>query len=300
MFDLTTLTAEAFGQEISTAYKTTFGGREPQRADFLASSARLTVERIANSDAPYHDVHHTIMVTLVGQDILRGRIITQRVTPEDWEHFLLALLMHDIGYVRGVCPGDERNTCVTDNLGNSIRLPRGATDAFLAPYHIERSKLFVRARFADYHDMDDYHDIDVERVTSSIELTRFPVPDDGDHNAVDTESGLVRAADLIGQLADPMYMRKITGLFHEFQETGVAERLGYHSPADIVDYYPKFFWTRIEPFVGPALQYLELTSSGKRWIANLYSHVFSVEHRRRSLGPHVPADTGAAEDEGVD
>ena len=101
MFDLTTLTAEAFGQEISAAYRNTFGGREPQRADFLAASARLAVERIANSDALYHDVHHTIMVTLVGQDILRGRIITQRVTPADWEHFLLALLTHDIGYVRG-------------------------------------------------------------------------------------------------------------------------------------------------------------------------------------------------------
>ena len=289
MFDLTTLTAEAFGQEISAAYRNTFGGREPQRADFLAASARLTVERIANSDALYHDVHHTIMVTLVGQDILRGRIITQRVTPSDWEHFLLALLTHDIGYVRGVCPGDERDTCVIDQQGNSIRLPRGATDAFLSPYHVERSKIFVRARFQDYHDLD------VERVTRSIELTRFPVPDDGDHDAVDTEAGLVRAADLIGQLADPMYMRKIAGLFYEFQEIGVAERLGYRSPADIVDYYPEFFWTRIEPFVGPGLRYLELTSSGKRWIANLYSHVFTVEHHRRSLGPHVPETPAVTE-----
>jgi hypothetical protein len=291
MFDLTTLTAEAFGQEISTAYRNTFGGREPQRADFLAASARLAVERIANSDALYHDVHHTIMVTLVGQDILRGRIITQRVTPTDWEHFLLALLTHDIGYVRGVCPGDERDTCVIDQAGNSIQLPRGATDAFLSPYHVERSKIFVRARFADYHNLD------VERVTRSIELTRFPVPDDGDHDAVDTEAGLVRAADLIGQLADPMYMRKIAGLFYEFQEIGVADRLGYRSPADIIDYYPEFFWTRIEPFVGAGLRYLELTSSGKRWIANLYSHVFSVEHHRRSLGPHVPATPGVT---GVD
>jgi hypothetical protein len=192
-----------------------------------------------------------------------------------------------------VCPGDERDSCVIDQLGNSIRLPRGATDAFLSPYHVERSKIFVRARF------EDYHDIDVERVTRSIELTRFPVPDDGDHDATDTEAGLVRAADLIGQLADPMYMRKIAGLFYEFREIGIAERLGYRSPADIVDYYPEFFWTRIEPFVGPALQYLELTSSGKCWIANLYSHVFSVEHRRRSLGPHVPEDKGVAGEDGV-
>ena len=111
MFDLTTLTAEAFGQEISAAYHNTFGGREPQRADFLAASARLAVERIANSDALYHDVHHTIMVTLVGQDILRGQIITRRVTPEDWEHFLLALLTkpsHRSHRAQGVAPPMER------------------------------------------------------------------------------------------------------------------------------------------------------------------------------------------------
>ena len=54
------------------------------------------------------------------------------------------------------------------------------------------------------------------------------------------------------------------------------------------------FWTRIEPFVGPGLRYLELTSSGKRWIANLYSHVFTVEHNRRGLGPHVPETPAVA------
>ena len=129
-------------------------------------------------------------------------------------------------------------------------------------------------------------------MTRSIELTRFPVPDDGDHDAIDTEAGLVRAADLIGQLADPMYMRKIAGLFYEFQEIGIAERLGYRSPADIVDYYPEFFWTRIEPFVGPGLRYLELTSSGKRWIANLYSHVFSVGTSSPEPGAACSGDAG--------
>ena len=62
MFDLTTLTAEAFGQEISAAYRNTFGGREPQRADFLAASARLAVERRLARQVPI----------LVGE--LRGRL----------------------------------------------------------------------------------------------------------------------------------------------------------------------------------------------------------------------------------
>jgi hypothetical protein len=35
--------------------------------------------------------------------------------------------------------------------------------------------------------------IDEERVAAAIELTRFPVLDDEDHAATDTEAGLVRA-----------------------------------------------------------------------------------------------------------
>jgi hypothetical protein len=83
--------------------------------------------------------------------------------------------------------------------------------------------------------------VDPERVAAAIELTRFPVPDDGDHDATGTEAGLVRAADLIGQLADPGYLRKQTALFHEFVETGTAARLGYRSPADLAEAYPRFF-----------------------------------------------------------
>jgi hypothetical protein len=36
---------------------------------------------------------------------------------------------------------------------------------------------------------------------------RFPVPDDVDHAASDTEAAFVRAADLIGQLGDPLFPR---------------------------------------------------------------------------------------------
>lgn len=54
----------------------------------------------------------------------------------------------------------------------------------------------------------------------------------------------------------------------------VAERCRYTSP------------------IGEALGYLELTIQGKPWIANLYSHVFTIEHQRRRLGPHVGAKWG--------
>ena len=73
------------------------------------------------------------------------------------------------------------------------------------------------------------------------------MPKDNDHAETDTEAGLVRAADLIGQLADPFYPRKLNALYHEFAETGVAEQLGYHSPADVAEHYPRFFWERSSP-----------------------------------------------------
>ena len=129
--------------------------------------------------------------------------------------------------------------------------------------------------------------VDGERIARSIELTRFPVPNDGDHAETDTEAGLVRAADLIGQLGDPLYPRKLNALFYEFAETGVNQRLGYASPADIAEQYPTFFWSKVEPYIGAAITNLELTMGGRQCIAQHYSNVFSLEHHRQKMGPQL-------------
>ena len=73
------------------------------------------------------------------------------------------------------------------------------------------------------------------------------MPSDGDHEETDTEAGLVRAADLIGQLGDPLYPRKLNALFFEFAETNIDEKLGYTTPADVAERYPRFFWSKVEP-----------------------------------------------------
>ena len=85
---------------------------------------RLALETIATSDAAYHDINHTIMVTLVGQEILRGRHISVgSVTPRDWLHFIVSLLCHDIGYVRGVGRGDADGQYVTKFGGRQSKCP---------------------------------------------------------------------------------------------------------------------------------------------------------------------------------
>ncbi len=283
MLNTTTLLADELGQNLSNVFMRSFGSGDTRVAALLDEAARLVIERLATSDALYHDAEHTALVTLVAQDILRGLRLTRNVTPDNSLHFIIAALAHDVGYLRGVCAKDTAERQVIDTDGNTVFLPRGASDAYLAPYHVFRSQIVVRERFQS-HPL-----IDGERVARAIELTRFPVPNDEDHAETDTEAGLLRAADLIGQLADPLYPRKLNALFHEFAETGVNEKLGYFSPADVAERYPRFFWSKVEPYIADAIRHLELTIEGRQWVAQLYSNVFAIEHHRLHMGPQLPA-----------
>jgi hypothetical protein len=262
-----------------------FGASQGALADFLPSAAKLALECIGNSDALYHNIEHSMLVTLVGHDILIGRALQRSMTAGDYANFILACLTHDIGYVRGVVHGDDGACFVADVTGRTVRLPTGASDAALAPYHVDRSKLFVVERF------DGIDGLDAARIARAIEYTRFPyVPSQGEEedDLGEEEGLLLRAADLIGQLGDPNYMRKANALFYEFEETGMNKALGYDTPADIIYKYPQFYWTHVAPQVQGAISYLNVTSSGRQWIANLYSNVFRAEREVSLSGPQMP------------
>ena len=288
MFNPTEIVIDAFVAELKTMYHRVYGRLEPDYPDIIGFIGRLALENIANSDAPYHDVNHTIMVTLAGQEILRGKhTIEGGVRPRDWLHFIASLLCHDIGYVRGVCQGDRDGQYVTGSTGELFRLPPGRTDASLTPYHVNRSKMFVRERFGNI----SLTHIDTSTIESNIEHTRFPVPEHGDYAATDDYPGLVRAADLIGQLADIDYLRKMPALFAEFSETGMNEKLGYRNPAELRAAYPRFFRNVVAPYIGDASRYLQVTQEGKQWIASLYAHVFSEEFAASQVSPNAASQS---------
>ncbi len=193
MFNATMVIIDAFVDRLRGTYGRGYGVLEPEYPNIIGFVARIALENIANSDAPYHDVAHTIMVSEVGQEILRGKQISEGgVTPGDWLHFTVALLCHDIGYVRGVCRGDGGGRFVIDGVGITMMPPRGATDAALASNHVARSAIFVRERFAKVPQ------IDCDEVVANIEHTRFPVPDGKLADDTGSYPGLLRAADLIG------------------------------------------------------------------------------------------------------
>ena len=285
MFNAADVIIEAFTAKLAETYRQIYSNLEPSYPGIISFVARMALENIANSDAPYHNMNHTIMVTAVGQEILRGKHLREGgVAPADWLHYILSLLCHDIGYVRGVLREDSRNSYVINASGETISLPAGASDASLTPYHVERGEIFVRERLGRCK-LDDAREIDADVVAQNLEHTRFPVPEAGDYQETNDYPGLVRAADLIGQMADPSYMRKISALFREFEEIGAAEALGYANAAELRDAYPPFYWKVVMPYIQDALGYLRITQEGKEWIASLFAQVFAEEHDMPGFGP---------------
>jgi hypothetical protein len=278
MITVPELAAEALGSYLSSHLSRRFGSTQAGLTELIPSVARLSLECIGNSDALYHTVEHTMLVTLVGYDIMKGRSLLIPTSADEYAHVIVACLLHDIGYVRGVLTGDSDNSYVVDAKGGKTKLARGASDAALTPYHVERSKMFAVDRLSK---MDL---LDAARVARLIEFTRFPsasAPDSQDGE----EGSLVRAADLIGQLGDPHYLRKANALYYEFEEVGMNRQLGYHSPADLTDLYPQFYYNSVAPHIQTAIRYLNVTSSGRNWISNLYSNVFRAERDLSLSGP---------------
>lgn len=274
MFSLKEVIIHTCIKRLKAGYHQTYGNLKPDYAELLSWTAQRVLNTLLKSDALYHEIEHTILVTLTGQEILRGKHLhASPVSCEDWLHFIIALLCHDIGYVKGICHLDrvKERLYATGINGEMIALAPGSTGASLAPYHIDRGKQFVKEHFTGMEP------IKVEVIQRHIELTRFPVPADEAHQDTVDYPGLARAADLMGQLSDPHYLQKMPALFHEFEETGVNQQLGYCHPQDLRLGFPNFFWNVVYPYIKEGLRHLEVTQSGKHILGNLYTNVRVVE-----------------------
>jgi hypothetical protein len=277
MMTLPELAANALEEFLGSYMRRRFGSSQAL-GEIVPSAARIALECIGNSDALYHNVEHTLLVTLAAHDIFRGRALHDNLTADDYAHVIIACLFHDIGYVRGLFGDDDEDGFLIDAKGGKLTLPRGSSDASLMPYHVDRSKLYVMRR------IEGLAPLDRQRIANAIEGTRFP-PIEG--QGYDDEASIVRAADFIGQLGDPNYIRKANALYYEFEEVGINRQLGYDSPADIVNRYPQFYWSSVAPHIQTEIRYLNMTSSGRQWIASLYGNVFRAEREISLSGPQT-------------
>src|SRR4051812_8688576 len=100
MMTIPAIAADELGRYLVEDFRRLFGSSHGDEAERLDSIARLTLECLAKSDALYHNVEHTLLVTLVGRDIIHGWMLTHSIDSHDYSHLIVACLLHNIGYVR--------------------------------------------------------------------------------------------------------------------------------------------------------------------------------------------------------
>ena len=273
MFRPSDIIIDAFIERLRTSYTQIYGESEPQHRETIAQVARMSLARMALSDALYHNLDHTLLVTMVGHDILRGQIVRDgKMSSSEWVNFVCSLLCFATGFYRYACPGDDREHCVIDENGNTTEVPRGVTNGWLWPYFTDRSKIFVR------HHYTDNPVLDVDAMTANIEYARFPPPVEL-HPETATYPGLLRASHIIGAVADPNFLLKMPALVQELEESGMVERLGFRTAAEFQTHYPELFWKTLHPLIIDAVDLLNHTGQGREWIANMHAHLLAEEHR---------------------
>ena len=173
MLNVTKILISHIGDHIAEHYRELYPQGSPTRLERLVDTTERALESIGTSDALYHNVEHTAHVTLVGLHILRGKQRTEKnVTLQIWCDTVIALLCHDIGYVRGLCRSDTPTELVTGSDGREFDDFSGYSDAVLMPIHVNRGKRFIEEQFIDIDTTD------IGFVNACIERTRFPVPED--------------------------------------------------------------------------------------------------------------------------
>jgi hypothetical protein len=266
-----------FLENLRHTFDSVYGKDRSGYGPLLIKVASLTLSLIALSNAPYHNLEHTVLATSTGQQLLVGKQRQgEAVSPKEWFHYLLALLCHDIGFIRGICRDDRPQYNVFSNgKGELITFSPTNTDASFSPYHVDRGKQFVLERF-QWNSM-----IDVDQIQHYIELTRFPVPAASLYQDKVSYAGLTRAADLIGQLSDVFYIDKLPDLFAEFEETGFNQVTGYRNHEDILRAYPDFYRTVALPYIDESLVYLAGHVQGRQILAQLQRNLQIAENYRQ-------------------
>jgi hypothetical protein len=220
--------------EIQTAYLTIFPNGDP---DYVPKIFGWTVACFAGKyrdyqaiDAHYHDLEHTMQGTLCMARLLLQRYRHQaepRLTQRMFELGVLAILMHDSGYLK----------------------KRGDTEGTGAKYtltHVDRSmefagELMCSHLFAPQEILAVQNMIRCTGVNVKLETIRF-------QSELERLTGFaLGTSDLLGQMAAPDYVDKLPILYTEFAEAaafnGDKMRAGgfFSSALDLMQKTPQFW-----------------------------------------------------------
>lgn len=182
-------------------------------------------------DAKYHDLQHTLQVTLCFARLLQGykkANTSPELTRRMFELGLLAILLHDTGYLKN--KGD------TEGTGAKYTLT-----------HVVRSAEFARRLLTE----KGLPTADIQSVQNMIRCTGV----NADLKAIPFQDELERkigfalgTADLLGQMAAEDYIDKLDILYQEFEESnrfnGKKEGPGVFTSAQDLKSKTPLFWEK--------------------------------------------------------
>ena len=173
----------------------------------------------------YHDLRHTTDVFLATARLLHGMSLAGSSVPTAMvEPTLVAALMHDIGYIQE-----------SGDTGSGAKYTLA---------HIKRGKEYL----GKYLPKAGFDEAEIELISKLIGCTSLSIDF---NNAGLADSGSLLAArslfnaDIIGQMADRIYLEKLLFLYREFMEANIKE---YSSEDELLERTLSFYrsaWQKI-------------------------------------------------------
>lgn len=177
----------------------------------------------------YHDYRHTLDVLVAATRLIDGGVLLGRgLDPVRAEDTLLAALLHDVGYIQEV--DDEEGT-----------------GAKYTKIHVQRSANFIRKYAPDFL-IDGARALRIARIILATDLA-LGLDSIGYSDQTElTAAEILASADLLGQMADRMYLEKLLFLYYEFKEAGYG---GYETSFDVLRKTASFYTSIAARLDGP-------------------------------------------------
>ena len=174
-------------------------------------------ERACNTN--FHDLHHITDTSLCMARLIHGAFINgNRVTPRNAFIGLVAAMAHDAGYIQDI----------EDGIG---------TGAKYTAVHVERSMAHIE-RYGKRYGLSSTEILPCQLIIQCTDLDIDPADIKFPASTYRFLGKMLAVADLVGQMADRIYLEKLFYLYREFEE-GCVE--GYCDEMDLLKKSLSFF-----------------------------------------------------------
>ena len=204
----------------------------------------------------YHDLRHTMLVFLAMARLIHGACLEGiKFTEKEINLGLIAALMHDTGYIQ----------TSDDNFG---------TGAKYTLIHVKRSIMFVQ----DYYANEEYFQENLENFSDILNCTGLSIDIKRiifSSVSIEIMGKMLGTADLLGQMADRLYLEKLIPLFREFEEGKVP---GFENELDLLIKTPNFY-------ISAQARFENDLSNVNRYMVNHFQDRWNIE--RNIYGEYI-------------